>query len=359
KAKILVDEGKFTEAEEILTSKFKELDQNGSKKASAVVAYAIGLVQNLQLKYQESILWFGEAVSKNSSDTEYLLYYGNQLQRIAQYDSAIKYLQIALHLDSMSYGTDSLGTYYNNLGSAYDSKGDYGRAIELYEKALAIDTTVYGLQHPTVATQYNNLGSAYKALGAYGRAIAYFRKALIIFESFLPPLHPNLRVVRQNLSRPANAYGMQFYQEQKWDRAGHYFQMGLSATLAAGDSSFAVTCLNNLGSSQKHMERHDSAQYHLEWGIDLAERLDARTMMEVRQWPDSILNHPDFPAYLNQSLLHTAVLRRLYFHKASTLWRMGRQKEATPIFKELWEGALKREDERLIKEIKTEGYSYD
>ncbi|MEL6134765.1 MAG: hypothetical protein AAFR59_15495, partial [Bacteroidota bacterium] len=81
KAKILVDEGKFTEAEEILISKFKELDQNGSEKASAVVAYAIGLVQNLQLKYQESILWFGEAVSKNSSDAEHLLYYGNQLQR--------------------------------------------------------------------------------------------------------------------------------------------------------------------------------------------------------------------------------------------------------------------------------------
>ncbi|MEL6134764.1 MAG: hypothetical protein AAFR59_15490, partial [Bacteroidota bacterium] len=138
----------------------------------------------------------------------------------------------------------------------------------------------------------------------------------------------------------------------------YYFHIGLSATLGAGDSSFAVTYLNNLGSSHKHMERYDSALYHLEWGIDLAERLDARKMIEVQQWPDSILDHPNFPAYLNQKLLHTAVLRRLYFHKASTLWHMGRKKEATPIFQELWEGALKREDERLIAEIKAEGYQY-
>jgi tetratricopeptide (TPR) repeat protein len=277
------------------------------------------------------------------------------------YNRAIALYEQALAIDTAVYGLQhpDVARDYNNLGEAYRQLGEYDRAIELYQQALAINTAVYGLQHPTVATIYNNLGSAFDSKGEYDRAIEFYEKALEIWIQFLPASHPNLRTVRQNLSPPANAYGMQFYQEAKWDTAIRYFQIGLMASLGAEDSSFAVTCLNNLGSCKKHLAAYDSALYFLEWGIGLAERLDERVMVEVRQLPDSVLNHPNFPAYLEQNILHTFVLRRIYFHQASTLWRMGHQKEAAPIFRELWEAAAKREDEKLRKEIEAEGYVYE
>ena len=46
------------------------------------------------------------------------------------------------------------------------AKGAYDQAIGLYEKALAIDTVVFGVNHPKVATMYNNLGVAWDSKGA-------------------------------------------------------------------------------------------------------------------------------------------------------------------------------------------------
>ena len=39
---------------------------------------------------------------------------------------------------------------FNNLGSTYDSKGEYDKAIEYYTKALNIRQKVLGNDHPNV-----------------------------------------------------------------------------------------------------------------------------------------------------------------------------------------------------------------
>ncbi len=38
----------------------------------------------------------------------------------------------------------------NNLGSAYDSKGEYNKAIEYYTKSLKIRENILGNEHPDV-----------------------------------------------------------------------------------------------------------------------------------------------------------------------------------------------------------------
>ena len=69
---------------------------------------------------------------------------------------------------------------YNNIGSAYDSKGNYDKAIRYYEKDLKISLEKLGENHPSVATTYNNIGSAYDSKGNYDKAIRYYEKDLKI-----------------------------------------------------------------------------------------------------------------------------------------------------------------------------------
>jgi len=56
-----------------------------------------------------------------------------------------------------------------------------------------------GKQHPSVATNYNNLGLAWDEKGDYRQAIEFSSKALNIFENRLGKNHPKARTVRQNL----------------------------------------------------------------------------------------------------------------------------------------------------------------
>jgi tetratricopeptide (TPR) repeat protein len=63
--------------------------------------------------------------------------------------------------------------------------GDYGGALEQYEKALAIVEPLFGTYHPTTATTYNNIGSVLHAKGDYAWALIQYEKALAIRESLL------------------------------------------------------------------------------------------------------------------------------------------------------------------------------
>ena len=85
-----------------------------------------------------------------------------------------------INLKKLGNNHPDIAASYNNLGAAYDSKGNYERAIEYYEKSLAIRLKKLGSNHPDIAISYNSLGSAYYSKGNYDRAIEYYEKSLMI-----------------------------------------------------------------------------------------------------------------------------------------------------------------------------------
>ncbi len=72
---------------------------------------------------------------------------------------------------------------YNNLGEAYDKRGEYDRAIAEFESALQLN--------PKYFFALNNLGNVYGKKKNYPKAIAYFEKALKQKPDY-SPAHYNL-----------------------------------------------------------------------------------------------------------------------------------------------------------------------
>ncbi len=52
-----------------------------------------------------------------------------------------------------------------NIGAVYAGKGDLENALVQYQKALKIQTRVFGSDHPDVAASYNNIGEVYRKQG--------------------------------------------------------------------------------------------------------------------------------------------------------------------------------------------------
>ena len=65
-----------------------------------------------------------------------------------------------------------MASNYGNLGNVYLTKGDLDRAIELYEKSLAIEKELG--RKEGMASDYGNLGNVYKTKGDLDRVIELY-----------------------------------------------------------------------------------------------------------------------------------------------------------------------------------------
>jgi glycosyltransferase involved in cell wall biosynthesis len=81
---------------------------------------------------------------------------------------------------------------YNNLGSLYQTKGDYASAQQIYQTCLSID--------PAFATAHYNLGMVLKAQGQLNQALAHYETALQLNPNHADS-HQNFGVVLLKLGR--------------------------------------------------------------------------------------------------------------------------------------------------------------
>jgi tetratricopeptide (TPR) repeat protein len=88
---------------------------------------------------------------------------------------------------------------YNNIGQGHHAEAEYDKALEYYQKSLAIKLKKLGSEHPSVATSYNNMAFVCKAKKDLAKAKEYWEKAHAIFLKRLGPSHPNTKLVKGQL----------------------------------------------------------------------------------------------------------------------------------------------------------------
>ncbi len=251
----LIAKRHYDEAEKLLAEQTER-----KLKETAAFYFQRGGLQELQLKYNQALALYQQALALQPDNALYLNNTAHLMQTLGQYAAAIPLLEKALLLNRNALGEESasVATNYNNLGSAYDSLGDYTKAIQYYEQALAIDIKVFGESNPSVAIRYNNLGSVYDSLGHYPKAIQYYELALDIDIEIFGESHPNTAIDYNNLGQAYHSLG-------DYAKSIKYYEKALSIfkeTFGEIHHKVAV-CHNNLGQTYHSLGNYTKAiQYY-------------------------------------------------------------------------------------------------
>jgi tetratricopeptide (TPR) repeat protein len=105
----------------------------------------------------------------------------------------------------------------NNLAALYHTQGKYAFAEDLYQKAIDLNTELFGKDNPDIALNLQNLAACHSALRNYPKAEALFKEALAIREAAVGADHRDLITTLENLA-------LLLKKLERPDEAHHYEQ---------------------------------------------------------------------------------------------------------------------------------------
>lgn len=185
------------------------------------------------------------------------------------YNASGKYNQaetnglIALQLRQELFGEQSeeVAASYNDLGLVY-RQSDPDKALEYYEKALAVYKKLHGNDHPKIAIANSNIGGLYTQIELYGDAINNLESASKIWLKLYPNGHPSLAFVYRSL-------GQTYVNMRNSKLALTYFEKALTQyrkSFGAKHPDIAST-LNQIGTEHLNHQKYDSALINFQQAI--------------------------------------------------------------------------------------------
>jgi len=256
RAKTLIEEGKYAEAESLARSLLKDAETRHGAESAEAAGVLDELVDSLlkggkareeeTLRLAQRALAIREAAHGSQSlpvasainRLGIVHFYRGELQKtrplferaLAIREKALgpDHPELALSLNSLAVLLRNLGDYeparplheralairekalgpdhpvvadsLNNLALLLHDLGDHEAARPLHERSLAIKEKALGPDHPSVATSLLNLAILHDALGDYEAARPLFERSLAIWEKALGPDHPNVALGLNNLA---------------------------------------------------------------------------------------------------------------------------------------------------------------
>jgi CHAT domain-containing protein len=120
---------------------------------------------------------------------------GNAYNSLGQYPKAIEYYQQSLAIKKEIGDRNGEAKSLGNLGNAYNSLGQYPKAIEFYQQSLAITKEIGDREAEGI--NLSNLGVSYEAQNQPGLAIVFYKQSVIVREG----IRQDLRVLEKELQQ--------------------------------------------------------------------------------------------------------------------------------------------------------------
>jgi tetratricopeptide (TPR) repeat protein len=178
----------------------------------------------------------------------------------------------------------TLLTLLEILGSAYESLGNYQKAIECLERALTIKDKVYGEEHIEVAKLLNNLGAIYINLGNYEKAKAVLERAFSLQKEF--------HAEGQEIARTLNNLGTVYAELQEFQKAIEYLERALTIKekiYGKEDIEVAKT-LYSLGNAYRYLNRHQERKELLERALAIEKKAYGEEHIKLAKTLNSLGN---------------------------------------------------------------------
>jgi CHAT domain-containing protein len=233
KAEALIRLGRFEEASALLKTTTPAADM---PYLAGIVQTQLGLLYLNQGRNEQAlealqlaITRLEEAGRANGLETaQALSHLGNLYRATGKYTQAEEQLTVALAYRQklLPANHELIAASYNDLGLVF-SNSDADKALDYYEKALAIYQNLHGAEHPKIAIARTNTGFLYRRLELYGDAVNNFDAALKINEKVYPGPHPAKAFVLFNLGETYRKIGdakaaLAFYQRARTMYAESY-----------------------------------------------------------------------------------------------------------------------------------------
>jgi len=107
-----------------------------------------------------------------------------------EWDKAIEYYQRSLAIREKVGDERGMSITFNNLGAIYQDKGDWDKAIDYYQRSLKIERKLGDIHG--VANSCYNIGMLYCEQGKHRAAISLFEESLTILEKVGDEYHGQL-----------------------------------------------------------------------------------------------------------------------------------------------------------------------
>ncbi|MBF0497923.1 MAG: tetratricopeptide repeat protein, partial [Deltaproteobacteria bacterium] len=172
------------------------------------------------------------------------------------YPKALEHCNQALAISLKVRGSEHPDTAssYNKIGLVYWFMGNYPKALENHSKALSIRLKVLGPEHPDTATSYNNIASVYWSMGDYPKALENHSKALAIDLKVLGPEHPDIATSYSNIGSVHDSMG-----DYPKALENHQKALAIYLKVLGPEHPSTATSYNNIGEVYRNMGDYPKA----------------------------------------------------------------------------------------------------
>lgn len=192
--------------QEELQNKLTDIERGSTLATLGFLYLNQGRTDKAQEYLQQAMALHNNAPALERART--LAFLGQLYSSSGKYAQAEEQLQMALQLREsvLPENHELIAASYNDLGLA-STATDPDRALEYFDKAIAIYENLHGKEHPKIAITLTNSGIVYRTTKLYGDATASFEEALKIWNKVYNGPHPSKAFVISNLGETSAAIG--------------------------------------------------------------------------------------------------------------------------------------------------------
>ncbi|CAF1278495.1 unnamed protein product [Rotaria sordida] len=220
-------------------------------------------------EYPKSEQLYQILLAKATSDRDKAAYnhqLGSTYDSMGDYSQALSYYEKSLNTYKKILPPNdiSLAWPYNNIGLVYHNMGEYSKALSSHEQALEIRKIALPPNHPDLASSYDNIGLVYDNTGEYSKALSSCERSLEIRKIALPPNHPGLASSYNNI-------GMVYHNMREYSRALSSYERSLEIQKIALPPNHPdlATSYNNIGLVYDNMGEYSKALSYYEKAQDI------------------------------------------------------------------------------------------
>ena len=195
---------------------------------------------------------------------------GNAYESLGEYQKAIDYYQKYLELSTAIGDRSGIARSNGNLGCAYHSLGEYQKATDYNKKSLEISTAIG--DQSGVARSNANLGNAYDSVGEYQKAIDYHKKDLEISTAIGD---------QSGIARSHGNLGNAYHSLGEYQEAMDYHKKNLEISTAIGDLSGIARSNGNLGNAYDSLGEYQKAIDYYEKDLEISTAIGDRSGIAI------------------------------------------------------------------------------